>query len=70
MLKLCATSISKHLHVFFDNSIMNECFQIEWKRANIIPVHKKGDKQIIKNYQPVSLLSNFSKLSFTFSLNI
>ena len=29
MLKLCATSISKPLHVLFDNSIMNESFSNE-----------------------------------------
>ena len=27
-----------------------------WKKSNILPVHKKGDKQIIDNYRPVSLL--------------
>ena len=61
MLKLCATWISKPLHILFDNSIMNECFPNEWKKANTIPVHK-GDKQIIKNYPPVSLLSICSKI--------
>ena len=25
-LKLCATLISKPLHILFDNSVMNECF--------------------------------------------
>ena len=24
--------------------------------ANVVPVHKKSDKQILKNYRPVSLL--------------
>ena len=33
-----------------------ESFPKEWKEANIIPVHKKGDKQLITNYRPVSLL--------------
>ena len=61
MLKLCATWISKPLHILFDNSIINECFPNEWKKANTIPVHK-GDKQIIKNYPPVSLLSICSKI--------
>ena len=30
-------------------------FPTEWKKANVAPVHKKGDKQILKNYRPVSL---------------
>ena len=50
MLKLCATLVSKPLHILFNNSVTNEYFPNEWKKANIIPVHKKGDKQIIKNY--------------------
>ena len=35
---------------------------------NVIPVHKKGDKQVLKNYLPVSLLpiggKIFEKLIF------
>ena len=62
MLKLCATSISKPLHILFNNSVICECFSIEWKKANVIPVHKKGDKQIINNYRPVSLLPICSKI--------
>ena len=31
-------------------------FANEWKKASIIPVHKKGDKQIINIYWPVSFL--------------
>ena len=68
-------SISKLLYIIFDNSAMNECFPNEWKKANI-SVHKKLGKQIIKNYQPVSLLSICSKIfekiifNFEISLNI
>ena len=32
-----------------------------WKLSNIIPVHKKGDKQIVDNHRPVSLLPIFGK---------
>ena len=41
MLKLYATSISKPLHILFNNSVINECFPNEWKKVNVIPVHKK-----------------------------
>ena len=38
-------------------------FMILGKKCNIIPVHKKGDKQIIDNYRPVSLLPICGKIS-------
>ena len=62
MIKLCATSISKPLSILFRNCFENQCFPNEWKRANIVPVHKKNDKQLIKNYRPVSLLPVCSKI--------
>ena len=31
-------------------------FPSEWKKRNIVPCYKKGDKQNLKNYCPVSLL--------------
>ena len=34
-----------------------------WKRCSTIPVHKKNDKQLVKNYQPLSLLPIFGKNS-------
>ena len=26
------------------------------EKANVVPVHKKNDKHLLKNYQPISLL--------------
>ena len=37
-------------------------FPDDWKRNNVVPVHKKEDKNLIKNYRPISLLPIFSKI--------
>ena len=62
MIKLCAFSISKPLHILFKNSLENECFPSEWKKANIVLAYKKGDKQLINNYRPASLLPIHAKV--------
>ena len=31
-------------------------FPSNWKKGNFVPIHKKGDKQILKNYLTISLL--------------
>ena len=33
-----------------------------WNRSNIFPIHKKGDKQLINNYRPLSLLPICGKI--------
>ena len=62
MIKMCASSTGKPLAILFRNCLESECFPKEWKKANIVPVHKKHDKQLIKNYRPVSLLPICSKI--------
>ena len=56
MIKLCASSILKPLHLIFSNCLETESFTKEWKKVNLISVHEEGDKQLITNYGPVSLL--------------
>ena len=56
MLKICGSSIYKPLEIIFKQGIETGFFPSEWKKANVVPIHKKGDKQTLENYRPVSLL--------------
>ena len=62
MLKLYISSISKPLFLLLKHTLENECFPNQWKKANIVPIHKKGDNQLIQNYKPVSLLPICGKI--------
>ena len=56
MLKICDKSICKLLELIFQSCIKHGKFPNEWKMTNVVPVHKKSNKQILENYRPVSLL--------------
>ena len=43
MLKLCGKSICKQLDLIFQYCIKHGEFPTEWKKANVVPVHKKSD---------------------------
>ena len=62
LLKICGNSIYKPLQLFFRSCIENGKFPSEWKKANVVPVHKKGNKQTLENYRPVSLLPICGKI--------
>ena len=62
MLKICDLAIIKPLSMIFRNCINNSTFPDLWKKSNICPIHKKGNKQIINNYRPVSLLPICGKI--------
>ena len=62
MIQLCGDSITLPLSLIFKFSLMNGTFPDTWKMANIIPVHKKEEKNIVKNYRPISLLPIFAKV--------
>ena len=61
MIKMCDESLVRPLCIIFRNSL-NSCIYLStWKKANVIPVHKKDDKQCVNNYRPISLLPVFGK---------
>ena len=62
VLKICDESISKLLQIIFKSCIEKGQFPNKWKKANVVSVHKKGDKQVSRNYRPVSLLPICGKI--------
>ena len=61
MLKLCDKSIVKPLSIILKNCKLKKTFTNLWKKANVVPIHKKGEKVLIKNYCPISLIPIFGK---------
>jgi len=39
---------------------------MDWKRANVSPVHKKGSRVQAENYRPISLASQLCKVFETY----
>ena len=52
MLKLTAGEIALPLTLLFNYSLREGLIPDDWKRANVVPIHKSGDISSIKNYRP------------------
>ena len=41
MIKLCGSSVCKPLSIIFNDCLKGGKFPFDWKKANVVPVHKK-----------------------------
>ena len=62
MIKICDEALVKPLSLIYKNCIDTGVFPDIWKKSNIAPVYKSGEKQIIDNYRPISLLPICGKI--------
>ena len=62
VVKLVADEIVAPLTHIINISIQRSIFPSMWKHAKVVPLLKKGDPLIPKNYRPVALLPIFSKI--------
>ena len=62
LLKLCANELVEVFQLLFQASLDQGSVPNDWKRADITPLYKKGDKMQAENYRPVSLTSITCKL--------
>ena len=62
ILKLSSSIIAPVLQVIFTQSLNDQMLPNDWLSANIVPVHKKGKKNLASNYRPISLTSTCCKV--------
>ena len=64
MLKYVSAAVSKPLTVIFNRSLREKRYPEPWKKNNVVPLFKKGDKvsNEVSNYRPVSLSSPVGKV--------
>ena len=69
MLLICDSSAVLPLKLIFHNILEASIYPNMWKLANVTPIFKKDDKQLVKKYRPISLLpicgKLFEKIIFT-----
>ena len=61
LIKQLNTELSPILCSLFNKSFNEGVFPDCFKIAKVIPLHKKGNKNILDNFRPISLLPQFSK---------
>ena len=62
IMKICSDFFSHYLSKIINISFTTGVFPHLCKTAKVIPIFKKDDPLIVKNYRPISLLSVFSKI--------
>jgi len=64
ILKHCCQELAPSLAILFNKSMQSGILPIQWKHANVTPAFKlgSGDKHIVNNYRPISLLCVVSKV--------
>ena len=62
LVKKSAKIISPYLATLYNNCIISSTFPDKLKIGKITPIYKKGNKQLIENYRPVSIIPIFGKI--------
>ena len=62
MIKICDNSIVEPLCLIFEECLKTGTYPSMWKKANVIPIHKKDSRNCKNNYRPISLLPVFGKM--------
>lgn len=62
MLKETRNTICVPLTIIFKRSLQETVYPVSWKDSHVMPLFKKGDKNTVSNYRPISLISCVGKV--------
>ena len=62
MLKITAGILAPSLAFLFNQSISSGIVPTEWKLGRVTPVFKKGKRQDVNNYRPISIIPAVAKV--------
>ena len=62
VIKDCAAVFTKPLTFLFNLVLVSSKFPDRWKVSKIVPLFKGGNRALIENYRPISILNNFAKV--------
>ena len=63
IIKLLAYELTQPMQLIINKIIKTSLFPNSWKKSDVIPLFKKGDKGDVGNYRPISLLPCLSKIA-------
>lgn len=62
LIRDCAAVLCHPLTKLYNLALRSNTFPSMWKVGRVCPIFKKGSKEDITNYRPITILSNFSKV--------
>ena len=62
MLKIAAGVLAPSLAFLFNQSISSGIVPTEWKLARVTPIFRKGKRQDVNNYRPISIIPALAKV--------
>ena len=62
LLKFLSNKISPVISDIFNYCFESSAYPSSFKIARVVPVHKGGNKEDVKNYRPISILSSLNKI--------
>ncbi|XP_044597272.1 uncharacterized protein LOC123273866 isoform X1 [Cotesia glomerata] len=62
VVKDCSSALILPLKIIFHVCLTKGIFPDMWKTSKVCPIHKSGDKSLIDNYRPVSIIPAFARI--------